>query len=774
MKQIHYVFLFLLRGKGSNSIKVISLTLGLVVALVLFSKVAFEMSYDKSYPDADRIYQLNMKLDIVNSNASEQDIVNAPFAPTMYQEFDEVVEGTSIFAWPENGVFKVGDKDYQGDLLLVDSMFLKTFGLKLLAGNPEDVSVPMTIFISETLAKNVFADENPVGQLMHTDDGSLTVSGVFADVPKNSHLKFDLISIVEPMEFGGWERQDRFRGYVKLAPGIDYRTVEAKIPDMMRKHYDVDAEIQQGRVRTFYLKPVTEVHSSNLDVRRSNIILSILAFSLLFAAAMNYVLISISSLAKRSKAVGIQKCSGASNGNIFRMFLGETGILIFVSLIFAFLLILAFRGQIEMLIKSELSSIFSLSNLWVTGGIVLALLFTTGLIPGKIFSSIPVTQVFRSQQEGKRQWKNLLLFAQFSGIAFMLTLLTIIVYQYQMVMNRDMGYITKNIIFSDESWRLNQEQLKTAKAEFERLPEVAAATIVSVLPVNGDNGGSPVVDNETKENLFTGRFLAADNNYFETFGIQLINGRGFTDNSANTNEIIINETLARLLNVENPIGHRIDYLSHERIICGVIKDYQTQTFQSNIEPLVIFPVFSELEYYTIALRLNAPVKTEQLDIFTGQLQAWVHNENVAFTSYANVLYGERYGDVRLFRNSVLTAAFIMLVITLLGLFGFVDDEVVRRRKEIAVRKVNGARAKDILYLLSVGITYIAIPAIVLGLLFSYVVGDEWLQQFVVKIPLNLILFTLTGLCIFTILLFTVVTRSWSVAHDNPANWLKSE
>ena len=776
MKQLHYILRGLLRVKGNNLIKIVSLTLGLVVALVLFSKVAFEMSYDKSYQDADRIYQLNVKWDIKNSGVSDQDIINAPFAPTMFQEMDEVIAGTTMYAWPEDVLFKIEDKEIAGAHLVVDSMFLKTFGFELLAGNPEDVVQPLAVFISETMAKKAFGNGDPVGQLLNLEDGALTVSGVFADIPENSHLKFDLISIADLTLFGGWQNQDVFRGYVKLAPDVDYKTVEAKIPDMMGRHYDVDAEMRGGRIRTFYLKPVTDVHTSNPEVMRTNIVLGILAFALLLAAAMNYVLISVSSLSKRTKSIGIHKCNGASDRNVFSMFMYEAGILIVMSLILAFLLIVAFKGQIELVLNNGLFSLFSLQNLWVTVVVLLVLFFITGFIPANVFSSVPVTQIFHANKADKRQWKGVLLFAQFFGIAFMLTLLVIIVCQYQMVMNKDMGYITEDIILSENTWRLNEEQLKMVKVEFERLPEIDAVAITSSVPAEG-LGGSPVIDCETKEDLFTGRFLSADNDYFETFGIQLIKGRGFTENSIHTDEIVVNEALAGLLDVENPIGHRIEYLKRERTICGVVKDYQTQTFYSQISPLVIFPVFSEAEYAfsnIIVMRLNTPLTSERLDELSAKLKVLSHNEDVSFMSYANLLYEEGYGEVRLFRNAVTTAAIIMLIITLIGLLGFVADEVNRRQKEIAVRKVNGAGAKDILRLLSLGISFVAFPAIILGLLFSYVVGAEWLQQFAVKVPLNVFLFVLSGLSIVAILLFSVLTRAWNVAHENPINYLKTE
>lgn len=777
MKQFYYMFLYLMRGKGNNVIKITSLTLGLVVGLVLFSKVAFELSFDNFYPDKDRIYQLQVRWDIKNGSSSEGSIINAPFAPAMFHEFEEVVAGTTMDGWTESISFNIGDKKtITGELLSVDSLFFKTFGFKILAGDEEELRLPSTIFISETLAKNAFGKEDPLGKLLHMKEGSLTVKGVFADVPKNSHLQFDLIHTVDNDQRAGWQNGDRYRGYIKLAEGTDPMAVEAKIPDMMRRHYDVDAEIKKGTTRTFYLKPVTTIHTKDPDVQRTNLILSLLAFSLLFAAAMNYVLISISSLAKKTKIVGIHKCSGASEKNIFSMFMYETLTLLVGSLVLAFLIILTFRGYIESLIKSELTSLFSLQNLWVVLLIFVFLLLTTGFIPAKIFSSIPVKQVFNTYKDNKKYWKKGLLFTQFTGIAFMFTLLVIIMLQYSLVTNRDMGYTTGNILTSGYLWKMSPEQLQTAKTELARLPEVSAVSLASSLPADG-LGGSPVINIDTKEDLFTGRFMSADADFFKTFGMELVAGKNFTDNSGNMNEIIVNETLARQLQVEDPIGYKIEYLKKERTICGVVKDYQTGTFYNDIFPVVIFPAFNESQYAYPALiiaHLNTPLTTELLSKFSDELKILAKDDEQDFLTYSNLFYDEAYNDARLFRNSVMIAALIMLIISLLGLFGFVDDEVSRRQKEVAIRKVNGAKIEDILILFSKGVFYIALPAIVLGIIFSYLLGMEWLKQFVVKIPLDAILFILSGLSILTVLLFTVITRSWPVVNENPVKSLKSE
>lgn len=778
MKQWFYSVRYLLKNKGSNTIKVVSLTLGLVVSLVLFSQVAFDMSYDNFYPDKDRIYSITCKWNINGKEMEdEQRIINAPFAPTMAQEMPEVEAGTVMTGWIGDIEYLIDDKKISGKRMIADSLFFQTFGLPVLAGNLDDMGKPFHAFVSETFAKRAFGNEDPLGKRLADGDNFFTVAGIFKDIPKNSHMQPDLVVTFKTMyEWGarpGWQNNDAYCGYVKLREGSDPREVEAKIPAMMARHYDLDAEIKGGIVREYFLRPVRDIHTKNPEVRRANLILSLLAFALLFASAMNYVLLSVSSLPKRAKSIGVYKCNGATNKNVFSMFVNETAILIAVSLTFSILIILAFRGYIETLIKSDLSAVFAPSNLWVAAIVLIILFLTTGILPSRILSSIPVTQVFRSYADSKKKWKSSLLFVQFVGISFMISLLVIIMMQYHMILNKDMGYDTAQIVKANTLGKMTVEQLQTAKEEFLRSPYVESVTLSTDTPLSGLNG-SPVVDTETKENLFGGRFLIADADYTKTFNISLVEGTTFRGSpTEKIDEIIVNQTLVKMAGMENPIGQKIDYLGKTWSICGVMKDYQAGSVYNELFPIVIIPLHAFNGRPNLVLRLTTPPTQEAMENLSAQLRNYSKDEESAFLSFQEE-YRNYYKDARLFRNSVMVASAIMLMISLLGLFGFVEDEIMRRTKEIAVRKVNGALALDILRLLAKGITYIALPAIVFGLIISFLVGSEWLQQFAMKIPLHVTLFILSGLAIFAVTQFCVIARSTPVALSNPVDYLKME
>ncbi|MDR1223275.1 MAG: ABC transporter permease, partial [Tannerella sp.] len=743
MKQLFYTIRYLFRRKENNSVKIISLTIGLVVSVVLFSLVAFEMSYDSFYPEKDNLYMLHAKWQVKNGTAIEGVIINSPFAPTMSYEFDEVESATVMMYGSVERTYTLNDSRYTGNMIMADTLFFSTLGLKLPVHNPEMMK-PGAMLVSRSFSRLVFGEKDPVGEVLMKEENRLTVAGVFEDMPRNSHLQFDVVELFIP-NMANWQSNDAYTGYIRLRPGVDPQTVDAKIPDMMRRHYDVDAENRVGTVRTYSLLPVTEYHRGDPEVRRTCLILSVLAFSLLFAAAMNYILISVSSLTRRAKSVGVHKCYGAGRRDIFRMFMNETFVLLLFSLVLSAFIILVFRSPVESLIKTELAAIITVDNLWVTVTVVVLLFITTGVMPGRIFSSVPVTQVFHTYSDNKRQWKRILLFAQFSGITFILTLLFIVVFQYHLMINKDLGYRTENILYTKKIWNMTGEQLQTAKEELLRFPEVESVALSSDLPLHRYSGSS-VQDMETKKDLFMGYFMTMDEDYLDTYELKLVAGNNLSKRSDAAKEIVVNETSVRMLNLDNPVGAKISYLGELRTICGVVKDFQNQSYYKGVSPIFLMPdgTHEDLPVNRISVKLNVPLTAGITEKLSGKLKELSNDGEAAFISYMET-YRDFYKDARSFRNSIAVASGLMLSMMLLGLWGFVADEVGRRRKEIALRKINGARISDILVLLSKEISYIALPAIILGLLFSYATGTEWLKQFAVKIPMNMLLFTASGL-----------------------------
>jgi putative ABC transport system permease protein len=434
-------------------IKIISLTSGLAVALVLFSKVAFEMSYDKFYPDADRLYRIqrkiyNLKEDKVGYDGPK---INAPLPNALKTELSEIEASTVIFISPAEDFFQIEDKIFGEKVVTADTGFFDLFGIALIEGDKRKLDVDANVFLSQSAAYRFFGTTSPVGKTILKGSAPLTVAGVFEDLPANSHLSFHVLTSLPASRMPGWNQADAFMGYVKLAPGVAAEEVEAKIPDILPLYYDVKGKAERGDRDEYFLNPVATLHTGETAVKRVILTLSIFAFSLLFIAAMNYVLISISSLARRAISVSIHKCNGASGRDIFGMLLSETAAFVCLALLFAAVLILAFRQSVEAIIQTPLSAVFSFANLWAAPVVIICLMLFAGIIPAYIFSSVPVTHLIQSYSTNKRVWKHTLLFVQFATISFIFALLVIIIKQYNLLVNHDPGYTVENMVYSDNT-----------------------------------------------------------------------------------------------------------------------------------------------------------------------------------------------------------------------------------------------------------------------------------------------------------------------------------
>jgi putative ABC transport system permease protein len=787
MKQLYYTFRYLLRGKGGNLIKIISLTLGLVVALILFSKVAFEVSYDKHYPDADRIYRIQRNLSMGGDDVYDGPIINAPVPAAMKESLAEVEEATVTMGWVQETVFSYETVNYKEQMLIADSTFFDLFGLNVLNGDKRQLGVASTIFLSHSAASRIFKQENPAGQtlVLKGNDTPLTVAGIFEDVPENTTLQFDAVLSFRTLTqtWGGspgWMNNDAYIGYVKLRPGVKSEEVEALIPDMLGRYYDVEAKKEQGILSTYLLHPIKDLHAKDPAMKRLLLILSLLAFVLLFVSAMNYVLNSISSLAVRAKAVGVHKCNGASGGSIFAMFMYETVVLVFISLVLSVFLIYLFRTGIEELMQTSLFAIFSLQNLWVSLTVVGVLLFAAGVIPALMFSSIPVTQIFRTYTSGKRNWKRMLLFAQFTGIAFVIALLVIIIRQYNFILDKDLGYTTENILYAESMEGVTGEQIVLLKKELEQMPEVAAVSVAANLPLEGGSGWH--IKDSANNTLFSTRLVPVDQSYLNTFEIELRQGIGFPDDlTDNYTRVLINESFARNMGwTDSPIGKAVNLSGINVEVLGVVKDYQLSSLYAeksgmlkDIPPLMLVPHGPNYGAGNkVIIRLHQ-LDAGSLSVMNNRIKEILNNQDVHFMDYQSRI-NMSYKSARLFRDSIWVAAGIMLFITILGLIGYTDDEMQRRSKEIAIRKINGATARNILATITRDVSVTSAIAIVLGGMISYVVGQQWLQQFAVKIPLSVFMFIVCGLFIFGIILFCSSARAWNIANENPVNSLKSE
>ena len=773
MRQIYYSIRTLPRERGSNLIRVISLSLGLTIGILLFSQIVFELSYENCYPEAERLAMVRAQItnlstgEIMGDDGTNYDYtVFAPTANAVAESMPEEVEYAScVLPEREYNIYYEEKLLSDVDYIYVDSCFFQVFGIPLLKGNLKDLIIPGSVFVSERFARETFADEDPVGKILSADkQNTFTIRGVYKDVPENTMLTHDFVVSIYNNNGGyqagnGWNGNDVFYTFLRLRRESDMDKVNDNIQRVIEKY--TETTIDDWKM-DYSIIPLVKRHLDSPDVQKRLVIYGFLGFAIFFVAIMNYMLISIATLSRRAKSVGVHKCSGASSTNIFSMFLAETGILVILSVLLSFLLIFNAREMIEDLLSVRLSSLFTWGTLWVPLLTILVLFVLAGGIPGRLFSRIPVTQVFRRYTDGKKGWKRSLLFVQFTGVSFVLGLLLVTLLQYGHLMNRDMG-IDVTGLTEAESW-LPKERVEHIKDELRRQPMVEGVT-VATHSVLGQYWTRGLMSNDGKR-LATLNFNYCHYNYPEVMGIKIIEGTPMKKGG----DLLVNEELVRLMRwTDGAVGKRVNNVAGT--VVGVFRDIRNESFYAAQSPIILIGT-EEQANHTFDVRLKEPFD-ENLKRLNEYMEKTFPDVSLHFMSVDHMVK-DLYKDVYRFRNSVwITSCFILLIV-IMGLIGYVNDETQRRSKEIAIRKVNGAEAFHVLRLLTRDILYVSVLSILIGTAVSYFAGRAWLDQFAEQIELNPLLFIGTALFIQLLIIVCVVLKAWHIANENPVNSIKNE
>jgi len=785
MKQLFYAFRYIVKMPGAQLVKVVSLTLGLTVGLLIFAKVAFENSYDNFFPDSERVYQMKGRFSINDGNkmmTQESDMLFGPMAPLMMQEIPQIESATRT-AWLWDREYFYNNEFFEFATIMADTCLFDVLDYGMVQGDPKDLRAWDHALISESAAKIIFGGENPIGNTILFDKKiPLTIRGIFRDVPRNSQVKFDIILSLEGIkQIAGWgsgaenwNGGDSFRTYTKLRPGASIREVEESAGILMANS-PIQETVEKWGI-SFLFRPIAENHKNDYSTRQLIRIMLPLAFLVLFISAMNYVLVSISSLDKRTKAIAVQKCNGSGSGSVFGQFLIETALLILVSLLLTVILFLLFRQQIYELTGETLATLFVPRQWWIMGAVVAGFFLLSGVIPGRIFSRIPVTHAFKALPAEKRWWKQLLLFFQLLCASFVLVFLLIVVRQYNRVANRDLGYNPENVATLYMK-NVNSNIYERIRQELLAEPFVESMAYSNAVLTDGLSG-EPIQIPGTDE-VFSSRRLAAEPGFLELMKIPLKYGEYFPEQDYRRNRVIVNEKLVEMLGWEgNPVGKRLHEEHYEGgvEIIGVARDFHASgSATSALMPIIIYSSrmdTTKLVSRILHIRLQE-INPENLSSLHARLEKLLPDQKMILYTYPEFLY-ETSSLERMIRNLVAIAAVIITLISLIGLIGYVNDEVRRKRREIAIRKVHGATVPEIIRIIARSLMIVGTIAIVCGTAGAWPAASFFLQSFPIRIPLSAWIFIGGALFVLFICIATIVLRSWRAANANPAGTIKSE
>ena len=766
MKTIYYAIQNIIRGKDSTLIKVVSLSLGLFFSIVMFAMVGVQLGFDSFYRDNEDIYVAETAWDSGQGFDTKNYYCMYPTAKVLLEHFPEQIASATVIADFAPRSFQHGKEDIRLGLIQSDSLFFQTMGVPLVAGNALDLHTPDALFLSEASARRIFGSENPIGKMLRWQNQyELIVKGIFADMPRNVTIHAEaILSINHPWlreNMRTWMGGGNYPTFVRLKKNADAEYINQRIQPIMDNYLGATDFYKSGSVKKveISLTPLKGYNLQQAATKAMVITLSILGLILLLTAAFNYALISISSLSHRAKAIGVHKCSGAETPHIFGMFLYETLFLTGISVLIAIFLILNFREQIP----TPFDSLFALNNLWAPG-LAIVLIFVLGcVLPGKVFSSIPVTQVFRRYTEGKKHWKYPLLFVQFVGTAFLFGFVAVIYVQHHYVVTKEMGYDSDRVVYVQYPF----ENPANAMSNLRNLPYVEGVgfSMQTLLYYGGTINVKVFEPNDGKK--FNSRIAQYNDDFCRFMNIRLKAGKYHT----NPNEILVNPTFVKAMGwTGDGVGEVVE---GQGTVTGIVDmEYPNR---SNDFPYMAKWVSNEVTGFRIMLhaRLKEPFE-DNLTRLNEEMKQLYPSQTPMFISYDRELRNT-FEHVRTFRDSVLMACIAILVITLIGLIGYTNEEVRRRSKEIAIRKVNGAEVTDILKMLCRDVSIVALPAVVVGVLLSWQMGESWISSnFKDILAINPLIYIGVGIVAMAFILGTVIVKSWRVANENPVVSIKSE
>lgn len=758
--------------------RILSLAAGLAVGLVLIAKISFEKSYEKFYSDYKDIYCIRTEYTIGNDEPGLDIRTSGAVAYYMGQDIPQIKCATR-FTYIEGSIEAVidGERDLiNARAILADTNYFKVLPRPILAGDPVEIlSNRRKAIVSRSFAEKLGGIDQAVGQSIFLTTLSETpyeVAGIFEDIPENSTHHFDIALSLDNMSRGStenWIGNSRYFGFALLYPGTDPASLEPAIRDLENRYLPIEAIRQRDMEYHFTLEPLT---ADSEEYNQSNLLLGTVAALLIFTAVMNYIMIVISSLIGRAKGIAVRRCYGAGNRAILGIAFKESLVHLAIALVLAALLVLAFRNTAEEIMLTSLEALFSPRSFGVLAATILCVLLLAAYLPGRAFQSVPVAVAFRNYVDTKRLWKRTLLFVQVTLASLLATLLCFVVLQMNQWIHADLGYDYEQLLHCDISELPEQTRVSLQQAICS-VPGVEDVGTVEETLLYGASGNNVLLPGKPEEIFNCADLYEACPNWASLMGIDIIEGRNF----ATPQEVMVNPDFAqRLCDAtgwkDGVIGKQVRFTEHggPYTIAGVFEDVCVGTvIEEDTRPHILFYTEEPCSY----LIVRASQVTPDLIAAVQEAIRSIVPKGCYIESYTTTI-ADLYRPAATLRESILIAGVVTLVIALIGLIGYTTDETNRRRKEIALRKINGATPQLIMDIFLRDIGALAIVAVLVGGISSWFVFQLLLQSFAQKATVPFGLFVAVAVVLLAVLAAVVILRCRAIARTNPADSLRTE
>jgi len=782
------------KHKGTFFISLAGQSIGTAFCILMLIYVAHEKSYDRHFPSVESLYRISIEGRIQGQAYRDAMI---PALPALETEFPDVEASCRLFSysWREKALFAKDDIHlYEDRFFLAEPSFIGLFGLHMSEGDPHTALDEKTsIILSRRAARRFFPEENPMGKRLtvkNLGQAEYFVTGIFEDFPANSHFHPELVASLSSgnnLFWEGFEKRNSGYTYLKLAKGASSSDLEKKLPAFFQKH--------MGEI-TFspFLQPLTDIHlhshfrgeiETNGNIRFVSIFAA-LALIILFVACFNSVSMGSARMTDRAVEAGLRKVVGARRGDLLRQFIGESLFLSLLTLPPTLLLIFGLLPSFNALVQRDIT-FTSLGILSLSAGCLLLTLIVgllSGGYPAALLSACnPLTSLkgFFSNPSGHTRLRNTLVVVQYSVSVGLIIGTLAVTGQLRYIQKKDLGYQKENIIIIPLKDLETTQNYDLIKDSFLQNPSILSVSGSLSLPSNSRTR-HPVwyegLESETEEDL---AWNAVDYDFIRTYGMELIFGRDLSKDLTmdDKNSYLINETAARILGWEEPVGKSLQ-LSNKNLknkvfgrgrVIGVIRDFHYRSLHEGIEPLVL-NVYKEMFRFMAVRIMSGSLRETLSDIKTKwkNINPERPLEYTFFDDQLDTLYQEDRRTGKILAYSTV----LSLVIACLGFIGLAAYSGEKRKKEIGIRKVLGASVQSILSLLTRDMFRLVLLSNLVAWPLAYLAVHNWMLEFAYRIPLDIWLFLTGALASLLIALLTIGYQSLKTALADPARVIRYE
>jgi putative ABC transport system permease protein len=802
----------LMKHRFYSLINVAGLAVGVASCLIILLYVVHETSYDKQYPDVNRLYRVDGEIKF-GPNHLILAVTPAPMSETLMRDFPEV-EASARFWNVNTSIFRKGEETFkESACVYADSSIFRIFPMQFIAGDPDQaLTQPYTMVVNRTTAEKYFPNESALGKSLTGDNNKeWKITGVIEDMPSTSHFRFDFFLSLVTTDYNRDQEwlSNNFNTYIKLRSGADPKALEAKFPKMVDTYagpqarqalggdFTMEKFRASGNKLEYTLTPVTDIHlhsdkmaelDANSDVTYVYLF-AVIALFILVIACINFMNLSTARSANRAKEVGIRKVMGSFRIHLVRQFLLESVIIsviaILVAIAIAWLAIPAFND----LARKELALPFTNGIFWLVAiGAALIVGALAGLYPSFFLSAFkPVNVLKGNLARGNSSGfiRGALVVFQF-WISIVLVVGTIAVNrQLEFIQSKKVGFNKDQVIVVHDAYALGN-QLQSFKDEVVKDSRISSGTISGFLPVAGtnrsDNTHWPEGQSPTDENMVSLQVWRVDNDYVKTLGMNIIDGRDFSiDFPSDSGAVILNQAAVKLFGFDkDPVGKRIATFGNGEVgdpnnivsypIIGVLEDFNYESMRTSIGAVALF---LRKDAGRISFRFSGSNAGEVVSMVEKKWKDLAPGLPFAY-SFLDEDFGRMYAAEQRLGEVFTIFAGLAIVIACLGLFALTAFTAEQRTKEIGIRKVLGASVSGIVLLLSNQFGKLILVAFVLAVPVAWYGIRWWLQDFTYKTEVGVTVYAAAGITAFLIAWLTMSFQSIRAAISNPIKSLRSE